>query len=244
VAVHFQGRSRDLNRILLSLPDMLAGKAPDPYGIVQGLKLRLGTAFLSRVQQAFLVKSAGGRGDDGIAWKPLKPATIAQRRTTRAERKQLGITGKRVRGLLTPAEDKLWRGIFASMLAQLRARGVGEGEAKGIAARIAWAKLKAMGAKTKLGVLGSRTVAIGRDTGRMLRSLAPGVDDRPSGEQEQVFQVSATAVAIGTNVPYAGRFHSLRPLWPDEIPPPWMAALHAALARGLTVALRQVVERG
>jgi hypothetical protein len=101
-----------------------------------------------------------------------------------------------------------------------------------------------MGAKTKLDVLGGRTVDIGRDTGLLFRSLTPGVDDRPSGAEHQVFETPPGAVIVGSNLPYAGRFHRDRPLWPGTFPPPWWVALQAAAARGLMVAARQVVMQG
>jgi hypothetical protein len=240
--LHYRGTRRDVRRLMARAARMLTGREADPGGIARGIQLRIGTTALSLIQQAFLVKSRGGTGSDGIRWKPLQRATIAQRRTTAAERKELGIGGKRVRGLLTPAEDKEWRGIFASVVARLRAQGVGGAEA--IAARIAWARLKAKGAKTKLDVLGGRTVDIGRDTGRLFRSLTPGVAERPGAAPEQVFRVEPGAVVVGSNVPYARGFHKERPLWPGNgLPDAWWDAIHASTLRGLQAAVWQLIQQ-
>jgi hypothetical protein len=219
------------------------GDLADEIG--RGVRLRMGVALLSQVQQSFLEKSRGGTGSDGIKWKPLSPATIAQRRTTREERRTLGITGRRERGLLTPAQNRRWKGIFASRLAKLMAQGMAAGEAKAIAAKIAWAVLKSEGAQTKLAVLGSRKVDIGRDTGILFRSLTPGVEDRPSGSPDQIFDAdSPGAVIVGTNVAYASDFHKVRPLWPDTIPPEWMRAVNAAAARGIALGLAKLIAAG
>lgn len=212
--------------------------------IGRGIATRMGVALLSQVQQAFIQKSRGGTGSDGIRWKPLKPETIARRRTTLDERRQLGISGRRERGLLTQDQNRRWKGIFASRLTQLMARGMEAGEAKALAASIAWAILKNEGARTLLAVLGSRTVDIGRDTGILLRSLTPGVEDRPSGASDQIFEVSPGLVIVGTNVPYASDFHRERPLWPETIPDAWMRAVNRAAARGISLGLAKMIERG
>lgn len=241
--VIFNGSRVQLKQLLSSVPRLFAGHAPDPHGIARGLQLRLGVALLSKVQQAFVVKSRGGTGDDGIRWPPMKPASIAQRRTTASERRALGISGKRVRGLLTPAEDKRWRAIFAAEKARLIAKfGLGDKDASARAAQKAWAILKASGAKTKLAVLGSRQVDIMRDTGRLFRSLSPGVEDRPSGEAEQVFQTPPGRVIVGTNVPYAGPQHRMRPLWPEKLPAAWWAHLDRVYLRGAAIAVKKLVE--
>ncbi|MFO0801468.1 MAG: hypothetical protein U0804_28720 [Gemmataceae bacterium] len=227
----------------------LAGRAAPPPGMVTRVLLPAALVLLSKVQQAFIAKSRRQASEDGIVWKELSPKTVAARRTTRAELKSFGITGKRVRGFLTPAEDRRWRGIFASRMAAFRAQGMGEGEARARAAANAWAILKAQGAKTKLAVLGGRVVDIGRDTGTLLRSLTPGVRLDPTGRtpppqlgtaapavESQIVDLSLPGrVTVGSTVPYAGKFHAVRPLWPTtgRLPEPWRQAVGAAILRGL-----------
>lgn len=243
--IYFAGNKDELRRLLAEVPRILAGHARDPLGIARGLQLRLGVALLSKVQQAFIVKSRGGTGDDGITWKPMKRASIAQRRTSAGERRQLGISGKRVRGLLTPAEDKRWRFLFAKEKARLIVKfGLGDREASARAAQKAWAILKSEGAQTKLAVLGGRKVDIMRDTGRLFRSLSPGVEDRPSGADGQVFETPPGRVIVGTNVVYAGYQHRMRPLWPPDgrLPSVWWRHLLQVGVRGAARAVRLLVE--
>lgn len=211
----------------------VAGAEAAPPGVVERVLLPAALALLSKIQQAFLAKSRRQPSEDGIAWKELSPKTVAQRRTTRAELKSFGITGKRVRGFLTPAEDKRWRQIYGTRLAQFRARGMAEGEARARAAATAWAILKSEGARTKLAVLGSRVVDIGRDTGALYRSLTPGLRGGTDGGVLDLSQPGR--LTVGSAVPYARAFHAKRPLWPTtgDIPAPWREAVGAALLRSI-----------
>lgn len=247
--IDFRG---DLPQFLAFLRQVPSVLIDDPQ-VAQSLQLRLGVQLLSCVQQDFIVKSRGGTGRDGITWPPLARSTIAQRRTTSAERKSAGVGGKRVRGLLTAAQDKRWRQIYASRLARLRLV-MSEGAAQARAAEIAWAVLKSEGAKTKLDVFGGRKVDMLRDTGRLLRSLSPGVEDRPSGADGQVFQPAGPGrVIVGTNVVYAERLHRgvpgktpSRPLWPldGSIPAAWLEQIATAMVTGVARAITLVLQRG
>jgi len=249
--ITYRGTSDQVRAVLRRLPAALAGRAPDPLGIARGIQLRLGVALLSKIQQAFIVKSRGGTGDDGIRWAPLKPQTIAQRRTTRTERRAAGVGGRRVRGLLTPAQDRRWRMLFATRRARLVASGMSEGAASARAAAIAWSILKSEGAQTKLAVFGGRTVDILRDTGELFRSLQPGVEDRPARPEGQIFEVPPGRIIVGTNkkpwhhrgVP--GRLPA-RPLWPldGRIPEAWLKHLAGAARRGVARAIGELLARG
>jgi hypothetical protein len=240
--ITYRGSREQLLRILRELPATLAGDVPDHADIVRGVQLRVGVAALSQVQQDFLTLSRGGTARWGMVWKPLSRKYLAySRRVSRQEKKALGVVGRRVRGLLTPQQDRRWRQIYVTRLARLRLH-MDEREAQATAARIAWATVKREGARTKLEVYGNRKVDIGRDTGRMLRSLSPGVGDRPSGAAEQVFETPPGRVIVGTNVPYFPRFHRDRPVWPADgsIPDAWWPAIRAAAARGIVVALERL----
>lgn len=234
----FRGTRADLSRLIRSMVTELAGKGDDPYTVVRPILIRGALALLSKVQGAFIQKARGGTGDDGITWKPLTRGTIAQRRTTAGERRTLGIGGRRVRGLLTPAEDRRWRGIFRSTLAQFNARGVAGGAA--LAAQRAWAILKSEGAKTKLDVLGGRTVEIGRDNGALLRSLTPLTEETQSLPEGQILEAEAGRITVGSNLSYALHFHKSRPLWPEKVPEVWMEAVAQAVAKG---AMEAIVQR-
>lgn len=234
----YHGSNAQLRNLLARLPRVCAGLEADQGGVIRSFMTRIGVALLSQVQQDFITKSRGGTGRDGIKWKPMKPASIAARRITAGERKAAGIKGKRTRGLLTAAQDKKWRRIFATRKGWLMAHGMDAGAASARAASIAWAVLKSEGALTRLAVFGNRTLDIMRDTSRLFRSLSPGVEDRPyEGEDsdEQVFDVAPGRVTVGTNVPYASRQHAMRPLWPTDgtIPAAWWPAILLAAQRGL-----------
>ena len=218
---------------------------------VQPVLDRIGIALLSQIQQAFIVKSRGGIGSDGIQWPPLKPETIAQRRIGVGDLLPIGVKGRkipanRVRGLLTPDQDARWRKIFA----QVYTRNVfelGDAAAKAKAGAVAWAVLKGEGAQTKLEVLGGRQVDTLRDTGMLLRSLSPTTASlQPEG---QVFECEPGAVTVGTNLkPYhhrgvPGRLPA-RPFWPldNSIPDAWWTAITEAAANGIREALFLMVQ--
>lgn len=246
--VVFRGTRRE---VWQQLRKAVAAANGDGDGILLGLKLRIGNALLSQIEQDFVVKSRGGVGRDGIQWEPLKRSTIAQRRATPGDRKAAGLTKANAnRGLLTASENKLWKQIFARNLSRLRV-DMSEGAAKARAAQIAWAELKRLGAKTKLAVFGGRQVDILRDTGELLRSFAAGVDDQQSGAEGQIFEVDGNTISVGSNKKpwhHAGIPGKLpaRPFWPldGSIPPGWMPAIDAAAARGLSDALVMLLQKG
>lgn len=240
--VYWKGTHEDLRRLLAKLPRVLAGTETDLWGVARGLQLRLGNALLSKVQQDFIRKSRGGTGEDGITWSPLKRETIAARRPPPQKRR-----GERPRGLLTAAQDERWRKLFAGHISRLMSKfGLGPDEAKKRAAQLAWATLKAEGARTRIGTLGNRQVDMGRDTDRMFRAFSPGVDDRPSDEAEQVFQTPPGRVIVGNNVPYFKFFHRMRPCWPldGRLPAAWWQSLIDTYRRGLVRAVALIVSSG
>lgn len=217
----------DAKQILRRLPGYCTGRLPDSYGLGRLFRLRFALGILERVEAAFKVKAQGGTDDLGEKWRPLKRETIAQRPVTAGEKRKLGITSEhRNRGLLTDAQDKLWRGIFRSNLMRLISR-VGEAEAKRRAAQIAWAILKSMGALTKLEVLGGRHVLIHVVSGDLQRSLSVGrrhsMGTAYVPPPHQVFLVDKRGeMVVGTDLDYAGRVHKLRRLWaPASRQGPW-----------------------
>jgi hypothetical protein len=200
--INYRGTPEEVRRLLRTLPAMLSGKSPDPYGIVRGIQLRVANVVLSKIQQAFIVKSRGGVGSDGIQWPPLKPETIAQRTVSKADRKRAGIGERewreRQRGLLTPEQNRLWRKKFSRSLAWLRL-DMGEREARSRAAQIAWRYVKEeLGAKTRLEAFGKRVVDSLRDTGELFRSLSAGVEDQLSGAPGQIVRIPAGTIIVGT----------------------------------------------
>lgn len=237
IRFHGQTRAEALNFVREAVRGIVSGGSSTE--LAQLALLPGAVALLSKVQQSFIIKSRGGSDETG-SWPPLQPATIARRRIAPGDLLAIGVKGSKIpknrkRGLLTPGEDIKWKQIFGSRLAQFRARGMNEEAAKARAAQIAWAILKAGGAKTKLMVLGSRKVDIGRDTNAMFRSLTPGL----VGDPNQICEVAPGSMTVGSNVPHAGHFHRLRKLWPtDNLPDSWNEAMSIAIARGLIRALQ------
>ncbi len=249
----FRGTREELDAELRRIAAMIVGRETDTEGIVKPILMRGANALLSKIQQALIVKSRGGTDEAGIKWVPLKPETVAySRRITARDKREAGINGRRQRhrGILTADQNKLWKKTFGSRLAQLRAKGVPEGEAKSIAARIAWALVKEAGGQTVLAVFGGRQVDILRDTGELFRSLRPGVGDQPSESAEgQIVRLAAGAITVGTNKkPWhhtgnPSRGLPARPLWPEQIPDAWWRAINAAITRGMMLAAVAILEK-
>ncbi len=227
---------KDLARRFVSA---VAGRVSGWADLVYGVNLRMGMAQLSTIQQDFVTKARGGTGKDGIKWAALQKATIANRRPAPRKKK-----GERPRGLLTSAEDRRWRQIFARTKAWLVAKhGLGEGAAAGRAAQVAWAQLKASGAKTKLDVYGNRQVEILRDTDLTLLSLAPGVTS-----PDQVLRLEPGTVIVGTNRMvwhHTGTKRGLpaRRFWPEsgQAPPGYFQPVVLACRRGVVEAVAMIV---
>lgn len=245
--VYYRGDASELVQTIKGFIGTLAGHGSVGAGLTSGVQLRVANGLLSEIEQAFIQKSRGEVGSDGIKWKPLTRETIAQRRIGPGDLAAIGIKGpgqpkSRVRGLLTKEQDKEWRRIFAHTKAWLMAKfGMAEGEAKARAAQTAWAKLKAMGAKTKLEVLGGRQVDILRDTGELAGSFSPGVDDQPSGADGQVLRTGAGTITVGTRKkPW---HHKTRHFWPrdGQLPEQWWNTMRRAANRGIQEAVVMIV---
>lgn len=255
---------RQVTHLVHGAVSSLTGRGADS-AYSRGIRLRLGMVLLACIQESFLAKASGGTGEDGIQWAPLKPSTIAARPIGQGDvagLKSMGITrgkhgygarsqgandldarGRLKRGFLTAAQDKRWRMIFATRKFQMMAQhGMDPGAASARAGAIAWATLKSEGAKTRLQVLGGRTVAIGRNSGRLFNSLSPGAADpdsfpilsMPGAVEDRILREEPGSFTVGSNVDYAGAFHARRPLWPDgELPAAWSQRIAEALTSGI-----------
>lgn len=237
----------EVRDLLLALPAILAGKVDDVGGIARGFKLRLATAFFSVVKDEFIVKSRGGTDGAGISWPPLTERYLAYQRgppsTRRAGRNAPGGND----GFMTAAHLRQWNGIFAGVYARLSSQ-IGEDEAAGRAAAIAWQAMKKKGVKTKLEVFGSRDVEILRDRGILFNAISPGQltdigpDASYSAPPDQVVDVeTAGTLIVGVNVDYA-KYHQgtpekpgRRPLWPVDgvLPEVWWDDILDAAVQGL-----------
>ena len=273
-SVHFQGGRQEARELAYRLAGILTGREPDTLGIAQAVFTTLGYAALSDIKDDFVRKAKGETGEDGNTWPPLSPKTIAYHRRfgpgeKAALKKAAGLgRGNRLApgnkpGLLTAAQLKRWRGIFASRLARFML-SMPAPAAKAKAAAIAWATLKREGAKTMLEVFGNRKVEILRDTGILLNSLSPGtmtgtdagIEYQPPsgpGGDEQIFKLFNAGVIVGTTVRYA-RTHQegdpkrkipARPFLPTRgIPPTWLERWKQAGSLALASGARQLYEVG
>jgi hypothetical protein len=260
--VDFNGNRDEAIALIRGVVAQLVGRAPDSHGIARGVFYAIGLAALSDVQEAFIVKSRGGTDEAGISWPKLSKKYLAYgRRFGPGEQAALkraaglgkghnrGVGGNRVvgsrweddvlqpvfggnTGLLTAAQQKRWKTVFAQTFAWAMAR-FGEKKAKAIAASHAWNVLKSEGAKTKLEVYGNRVVDILRDTGVLFNSISPGYLDgneytAPAGDggDKQVFRALQDGIVIGTTVAYAGAHNKgkgvpKRQIFPERIPAVW-----------------------
>jgi hypothetical protein len=240
--VYFRGKRSDLAELLRRVPALVENESG---GLVEGFKLRVANAVLSEVQQDFETKARGGKGRDGIKWPPLKRETVAGRTPPKHKAKD-----ERPRGLLTVAQDALFRRTFGRVYHRLKF-DLGDAAAKAQAGKIAWAAVKAAGGKTRLATLGDRQVEILRDTGLLFRSFTPGVGETTAEVNGQVVRIPTGRIVVGSNVKpqhHAGIPGKLpaRPFWPlgGAIPGPWWEGIRLAAIRGLQRLVRLSVEGG
>lgn len=205
--------SRHLLRdAIISVVRSLSGREATHADAARTVHTAIGLAALYDIKDDFVRKAKGEVGEDGNRWPRLSPKTLAYGRRfgpgeKSALKKAAGLgPGNRNRGLLSAAQDKRWRAIFATSLKRL-AISMDISSAKARAAQIAWTVLKREGAKTKLEVFGTREHEILRDTGVLLNSLSPGEINYAGGNYnppaDQIFNLIESGVIVGTNVPYA-----------------------------------------
>lgn len=264
--VSYQGTNRDVRRLIFGLVAGLSGRDDEFSVLVTGIKLRIGLTALQLVSEAFDDKSEHGAGSDGIQWAELSPETIARRRLGPGDEKMLKGEGihptQGLRPFLTPAQDARWKRIFAQVKARMMGRfGMDEGAASARAGQAAWSVLKAEGARTKLEVLGSRFVQIGKDTGRLAASLSPGIEDPGNFPLDGTAPPPETVsnskpgdrilvttdpgkVIVGTAVEYAERFSAKRPLWPSggALPAAWEEELSRVCGSAVSEAIVRVLQ--
>lgn len=181
--------------------------------------------LMKRVNISFWARAKGGTDDLGNQWKPLAPSTHAYKPLSPMERKTYSLNGKRTRGLLTPAQDRVWRLTFFIQLKQL-SKKMGENEAKEEAAKRAWEKVKLLGAETKIGL--GRITDINIRTGALVAATYPGTvsNNRYYPPKNQVVDVRPRGgVKIRFTLPYVKEVDKVRPIVPDDISP-WIQEAH------------------
>lgn len=222
-----------VQQLMQDLPKILSGEKPDKYGLHKIYWGAVAHRLFLRISQAYLRKSKLQTDDLGEEWEDLAPVTKAYKRQPKEGEAPSNLRrrskNKSTIGILTPSQDKLWRLIFGQVFhAAMQKTGGDADESRKIAGQVAWAKLKKLGAKTKLKEFGERKVPVMIDTGRLYYSLLPGKFDPQSGykkyNKDQVFKATKKSVLVGTKVPYSivaqGGGKSkipLRLLWAEDI---------------------------
>ena len=255
--IYFRGSWEEAKEAVATVVRSVTGSSQDKANLARSVFTAIGLQALSDIKDDFVRKAGGATGEDGVTWKKLSRKYLAYgRRFGDGEaaglKRGAGLgPGNQHRGLLTEAQDKRWKQIFASRLARLSA-SMGFGEAKARAAQIAWAQLKREGAKTKLMVYGDRQAEILRDTGVLLESLSPGQfspgESEYSPPADQIFDLTSSGVIVGTNVPYAAVHQNgskkknipARPFLPTERNPPcdaWLTNWTEVASDGIQLAI-------
>lgn len=260
--IRYSGTAAEARETARALVKMLAGTDSRGADIARGVWFALGFAALADIQNDFITMARGGTGEAGNCWPPLQPATLAYHRRfgpgeQAALKKAAGLGRKHKyapgdkKGLLSIQQLARWRKIYSQAYARLQ-MSYPDDVAKSRAAGTAWIILKKEGAKTMLGVYGTRTVEILRDTGILFNSLTPGVldpagnYDKPAleGGTEQICDLIAGGVIIGSNVPYAATHNygdpsrniPPRPFLPAIVPDAWQERWLALAGDALVVA--------
>jgi len=217
-----------IKRVFASIGGYITGELKDIHGIGRVFWTSLTVELFTLIHKSYKARSEGGADDLGNTFKPLARSTIAQRPIGTKQLSQFGLTKKqsgtsfkdRKRGLLSPEEDAEWRRKYSSVLSQLMLK-INYSQAQVIAAKIAWAHVKKMGARTRLDVLGDRNVLIMRITDRIFDSLEPSINSnrgyRP--KKNQLYKQTGNKLEIGTLVEYAKYHNKSRPVIPDNYEP-------------------------
>ena len=217
-------RAFTVQAVFQNIPEYISGRKSDTHRIGRIFWGTLTRFLFQKIYMAYAVKSEGGTDELGNRWPPLKRSTIASRPIHGKKLRQYKLTKKqssgialkeRTRGLLTPAENRLWKLHFFKVFARLRV-SLGDAQAKKIAAGYAWNRVKQAGARTKQDVLGARKELIMRVTDRIYDSLRPsgagGFGYRPV--KDQIYNQVGTQLEIGTMVEYASFHEATRPVIP------------------------------
>lgn len=170
----------------------------------------IGNSILERIHTAFIQKSKGTTGDDGITWKPLSPITLRRRAKKKSGTPDLKDT----------VEYEQWRKVFVSTKYKLIARGLSSDKAEVEAAKAAWADLKSSGYyKNEHNDPSAFQILV--ENGDLIDSLKPSSDDvTPPQNPQTIFDVRPGKISVGTKEkPF---HHKTRPFWPESLPDHWM----------------------
>lgn len=192
----------------------------------------VGRSVLSRVEQAFLVKSRGGTDESGLRWAVLAPSTALKK----LRKKNRTTENLRPSAALSAAQREQWWAYYRRSLARHHD--------KAIAARIAWTRLKQFGGALpfdKYALVLSTNIL--RDTDALLNSFTVGAADN-------VFDVVEGRADVGTRRKGASAHHKGAPglpqrrLWPapKDWASTWWRGFLAAAVPGVVKTIVEVVK--
>jgi hypothetical protein len=247
----YRGRAQEVRALVRTLPAVLSGRAPDPHGFAREVGGAIANKLLELVQAAFVVKSRGEQGPDGVLWPPLQPATIA-RKLGPEVRKRLGRAMKVRAASAKPSAAKR-KAVYNDKLSSLLLAGVPRARARELAGRHADRVAAGVGLRLpeRLRALGFSGIEILVETTALQVSFAPGVSSEPSGAPGQVFRVKPGEVVVGTQVKPWHHFGApsrnlpARRYWPaDGLPASWWGAVLEAASAAIMRVLRRALAAG
>lgn len=241
--IYFRGSHEQAKRLALMLGTLL-NKNNHPVG--RAFMSSVGFGALSDIKQAYIVKAKGGTDEMGIKWPPLHPKTVANRRVGKKDLADPDIKARET--IRKREEKKLLKRYLLSMPVS---------EATKKARQVASLRATIQTGKTKVQTLGGRQVEILRDTGVLFNSLSPGVlipgGEYRSSEDDQIFELNAGKIIVGTNVLYAATHNygdasrgiPRRQFLPDndgQVPEVWWDRWFAIAQVSLGVAFKMLLE--
>jgi len=205
---------------------VLYGQSPKYISVFNIYRAMMSQLVMKRLNASFWARAKRGADDLGNIWAPLAPSTHAYKPLSPMEKGTYSIDGTLKRGLLTPAQDHLWRTIFARIYQRAKKKGVSDKEAKKEAAERAWGVVKARGGRTLIGL--GRITDTNIRTGRLVAATKPGTvtNNRYYAPKDQVIRIGPRgAVKITFNIPYIKRVDAVRPVVPPDISK-WIEEAH------------------
>jgi hypothetical protein len=205
--------------LIVDLPDLgtyldQAAATLNRHG--QELHRIAGVYVLNQSRLAYIAKSKGQQGSDGITWKPIARATAEARVRRRAPARR--IVAKR---------RELARKASAEKNPTVRAKLVKQREAENGKMQ---ALIDAEHAKAKIGI----------DTGLQINSAQPGYQP-PDGQGGNVCRLQANQVTVGFGRSYSTYFDEKRQLLPEKLPIAWEQGLSRILEKTVEQLLREAL---
>jgi hypothetical protein len=206
--------------LIVDLPDLdhlltqATANALQRHG--QELHRIAGVYVLNQSRLAYIAKSKGQQGSDGITWKPIARGTAEARVRRRAPARR--IVAKRRQLAERIKSEK-------SEAAREKLRKQREAESAKLQALI-----DAEHAKAKTGI----------DTGLQINSAQPGYQP-PDGQGGNVFRLQQNQVTVGFGRSYSTYFDAQRTLLPERLPVAWEQGLSKLLTKTVEQILREAL---